>query len=102
MKDLKLEEIKEEIEKAVDVLYKVIELKTFYIEQKDISRFLTLLIYDSYVKDECRYSCLKDFDFNEGTITLRNNDVEKVKKNLQFILDYLNFKISCPCKIAYC
>ena len=102
MKDLKLEEIKEEIEKAVNVLYKVIELKTFYIEQKDINCFLTFLVYDSYVKDERQYSCLEDFDFNEGIITLKNNNIDKVKKNLQFILDYLNFKINCPRKMAHC
>lgn len=102
MKGLKLEEIKEEIDKAVNVLYKVIELKKFYIEQKDINCFLTLLVYDSYVKDECQYSCLEDFDFNEGIVTLKNNNIDKVKKNLQLILDYLNFKINCPGKIAHC
>ena len=77
--------------------------KEIVIEEDDSKDIVALLMYDALVHETINYSILSDFDFTkEGKIVLKNIDKDKVKKNIEFILEYLYYRIEAPIDLASC
>lgn len=73
------------------------------IDEDDSKNIVALLMYDSLISESVHYSILHDFDFTkEGKVVLINNDKEKVKKNIEFLLEYLYYRIEAPLDLASC
>ena len=77
--------------------------KEIVIDEDDSKDIVALLMYDSLVHESIKYSFLNDFDFTkEGKVVLRNLDKDKVKKNIEFMLEYLYYRIEAPIDLASC
>lgn len=77
--------------------------KEITIGEDDSKDIVALLMYDALVHETINYSILSDFDFTkEGKILLINLDKDKVKKNIEFILEYLYYRIEAPIDLASC
>ena len=77
--------------------------KEIVIDEDDSKDIVALLMYDALVHETINYSILSDFDFTkEGKIVLKNIDKDKVKKNIEFILEYLYYRIEAPIDLASC
>ena len=77
--------------------------KEIIIDEDDSKDIVALLMYDSLINETINYSILNDFDFaKEGKILLRNSDKDKVKKNIEFMLEYLYYRIEAPIDLASC
>ena len=77
--------------------------KEITIDEDDSKDIVALLMYDALVHETINYSILSDFDFTkEGKIVLKNIDKDKVKKNIEFILEYLYYRIEAPIDLASC
>ena len=77
--------------------------KEIAIDEDDSKDIVALLMYDSLVHESIKYSFLNDFDFTkEGKVVLRNLDKDKVKKNIEFMLEYLYYRIEAPIDLARC
>lgn len=77
--------------------------KEIDIDEEDSRNIVALLMYDSLISKSIKYSILHDFDFTkEGKAILINNDREKVKKNIEFMLEYLYYRIEAPLDLASC
>ena len=73
------------------------------IDEDDCKQIVALLMYDNLVNKETSYSYLDDFDFSQdGKIVLRNKDTDKIKKNVEFMLEYLYYRIEAPMDLANC
>lgn len=77
--------------------------KEIVIDEDDSKDIVALLMYDSLVHESIKYSFLNDFDFTkEGKVILRNLDKDKVKKNIEFMLEYLYYRIEAPIDLGNC
>lgn len=77
--------------------------KEINIEEDESKELVGLLMYDALVNEKVNYSFLNDFDFTkEGKILLKNSDKDKVKKNIEFMLEYLYYRIEAPLDLASC
>ena len=77
--------------------------KEITIDEDDSKDIVALLMYDALVNETIKYSFLNDFDFTkEGKIVLKNTDRDKVKKNIEFMLEYLYYRIEAPIDLASC
>ena len=73
------------------------------IDEEDSRNIVALLMYDSLVSKSVKYSILHDFDFTtEGKVILINTNKEQVKKNVEFLLEYLYYRIEAPIDLASC
>lgn len=73
------------------------------IDDEDSKNIIALLMYDSLVNESVKYSYLDDFDFlKPGKIILQNKNRDKVKSNLETMLEYLIYRIDNPIDLASC
>ena len=51
-------------------------------------------MYDALVSESVHYSILRDFEFTkEGKVVIINPNTEQVKKNIEFLLEYLYYYV---------
>lgn len=73
------------------------------ISDDNSKHIVALLMYDQLVNEVTGYSYIDDFDFTKsGVISLTNNNKDKVKDNLDFMLNYMNYRIKNPIDLAEC
>lgn len=73
------------------------------IDEDDSKSIVALLMYDAMVRSEAKYSYLDDFDFKEaGKISLKHKDTERVKKNIEFMMEYLIYREEHPVDLTSC
>lgn len=77
--------------------------KEISIDEEDSKSLVALLMYDALICESVKYSILEDFDFTkDGKIIIKNQDKDKVKKNVEFMLEYLYYRIEAPLDLASC
>ena len=77
--------------------------KEITIEEDDSKNLVGLLMYDALISESVHYSILEDFDFTkDGKIIIKNQDKDKVKKNIEFLLEYLYYRIEAPLDLGNC
>jgi hypothetical protein len=77
--------------------------KEIDIDEDDSKNIVALLMYDALISKSVQYSILEDFDFTkEGKVILSNQNKEQVKKNIEFLLNYLYYRIEAPLDLASC
>ena len=73
------------------------------IDEDNSKHIVALLMYDQLVNEVTGYSYIDDFDFTKsGVISLINKNKDKVKDNLDFMLNYMNYRIENPIDLADC
>lgn len=73
------------------------------IDEDDSKNLVALLMYDALINETVKYSILEDFEFTkEGKIILKNSNKDKVKSNIEFLLEYLYYRIEAPIDLASC
>ena len=73
------------------------------LDDSNSRNIVALLMFDHLVTESVGYSYSDDFKFEEpGTIYLINQDRKKVIKNIDFMLDYMNYRIENPIDLADC
>lgn len=96
MDDINLICLKDNINKATELLFQAVENKKVYITDKYLSSMVSLLVYNEFVKEKVKYSYLDDFIINEGVIELKNINADQVKEHLNFMIAYLEYRIEHP------
>lgn len=77
--------------------------KEISIDEDDSKNIVALLMYDALVSESVHYSILRDFEFTkEGKVVIINHNTEQVKKNIEFMLEYLYYRIEAPLDLASC
>ena len=77
--------------------------KEISIDEDDSKSLVALLMYDALISETVKYSILEDFDFTkDGKIVIKNQDKEQVKNNIEFMLEYLYYRIEAPLDLASC
>lgn len=77
--------------------------KEISIDEDDSKNLVALLMYDALVSESVHYSFLQDFDFTKDSkIILRNIDKDKVKEHIEFMLEYLYYRIEAPIDLGTC
>lgn len=67
------------------------------VPNDNIADFVCLLIFDSIISKDTKYTYFQDISFeNTGFITIKNQNNDKLLKTLQFLEDYLNYRIENP------
>lgn len=73
------------------------------IDDDNSRNIVALLMFDHLINESAGYSYADDFRFEEpGMIYLVNKDRKKVIKNIEFMLDYMNYRIENPIDLADC
>lgn len=73
------------------------------IDEEDSHNIVALLMYDAMINETIDYSILDDFDFaKDGKIILKNDNKDKVREHIEFLLNYMYYRIEVPIDIAVC
>lgn len=76
---------------------------TIEVEEDKFPYIISLLVYDSIVRETTKYSYLMDIEFTDkGCIKLKNKDHKQVLEKIQFMQDYLNYRIAIPSDLGHC
>lgn len=100
--DLSFSSLRNSVIKAHNLLRDMIyENKiTLKVPEEYAPDFVCLLIFDSLVAKDVKYSYLQDVSIDKGTINVITKDKDKFLKMLGFLESYLEYRIDIPIDIG--
>ena len=97
--------LKEGVQKGSELLIDFVnsDNESTTITEDDTASIVSLVMLDTIIKDEVKYSLLEDFDFSKDNIIYkRYKDKEKCISNIKFLVDFLDYRVEVPVDIASC
>lgn len=77
--------------------------KSIVLNKDESASIISLIVFDSMIHEDIGYSILQDFEFNNNNeVIVKCEDSNKCKNNLNFIIDYIQYRSEFPVDIGEC